>query len=107
MGEGEGGMIQENGIETCIISYNMYTCGGFILIFGKTNTIMYSLKKKKKRNESPVRVRCMIQDAWGWCTGMTQRDGKRREVGGGFRMGKHMYTCGGFMLMYGKTNTIL
>ena len=21
--------------------------------------------------------------------------------------GKHMYTCGGFMLMYGKTNTIL
>jgi len=21
--------------------------------------------------------------------------------------GKHVYTCGGFMLMYGKTNTIL
>ena len=21
--------------------------------------------------------------------------------------GEHMYTCGGFMLMYGKTNTIL
>jgi len=49
----------------------------------------------------------MIQDARGWCTGMTQRDGKGREVGGGFRMGKHMYTRGGFMLMYGKTNTIL
>jgi len=29
----------------------------------------------------------MIQDAWGWCTGMTQRDGMGREVGGGFRMG--------------------
>ena len=30
------------------------------------------------------------QDAWGWCTGMTQRDGMGREVGGGFRMGnKH------------------
>ena len=29
----------------------------------------------------------MIQDAWGWCTGMTQRDGTGREVGGGFRMG--------------------
>ena len=28
----------------------------------------------------------MILDAWGWCTGMTQRDGMRREVGGGFRM---------------------
>ena len=24
----------------------------------------------------------MIQDAWGWCTGMTQRDGMGREVGG-------------------------
>ena len=23
----------------------------------------------------------------GWCTGMTQRDGTWREVGGGFRMG--------------------
>jgi len=32
----------------------------------------------------------MIQGAQGWCTGMTQRDGKGREVGGGFRMGN---TC--------------
>ena len=32
----------------------------------------------------------MIQEAWGWCTGMTQRDGMGREVGGGFRMGN---TC--------------
>ena len=32
----------------------------------------------------------MIQDALGWCTGMTQRDGMGREVGGGFRMGN---TC--------------
>ena len=31
-----------------------------------------------------------IQDAWGWCTGMTQRDGMGREVGGGFRIGN---TC--------------
>ena len=30
----------------------------------------------------------MILDAWGWCTGMTQRDGTgRREVEVGFRMG--------------------
>ena len=28
----------------------------------------------------------MIQGAWGWCTGMTQRDGMGREVGGVFRM---------------------
>ena len=26
-------------------------------------------------------------DAWGWCTGMTQRDGTGREEGRGFRMG--------------------
>ena len=45
----------------------------------------------------PVQVRCTILDARGWCTGMTQRDGMRREVGGVFR----------FMLMYGKTNMIL
>ena len=32
----------------------------------------------------------MIQGAWGWCTGMTQRDSVGREVGGGFRMGN---TC--------------
>jgi len=32
----------------------------------------------------------MILDAWGWCTGTTQRDGMGREVGGGFRMGN---TC--------------
>ena len=29
----------------------------------------------------------MILDAWGWRTGMTQRDGTGRVVGGGFRMG--------------------
>ena len=29
--------------------------------------------------------------------------------GGGRRVqdGEHLYTCGGFMLIYGKTNTIL
>ena len=60
MGEGKGGMIWENGIETCIISY-------------------------KKQIASPG----SMQDTgcWCWCTGMTQRDGMGREVGGGFRMG--------------------
>ena len=42
------------------------------------------------RNESPVQVRCMIQGARGWCTGMTQRDGMGTEVGGGFTIGN---TC--------------
>ena len=32
----------------------------------------------------------LIQDPWGWCTGMTRRDGTGKEVGGGFRMGN---TC--------------
>ena len=32
----------------------------------------------------------MIQDARGWCTGMTQKDGMGTEVGGVFRMGN---TC--------------
>ena len=41
-------------------------------------------------NESAVKLLCMIQGARGWCTGMTQRDGLGREVGGGFRMGN---TC--------------
>ena len=49
----------------------------------------------------------MIQDAQGWCTGMTQRDGMGREVGGGVQDGEPVYTHGRFMLMYGKTNTIL
>ena len=40
--------------------------------------------------ESPAQVWCMGQGAWGWCTGMTQRDGIGREVGVGFRMGN---TC--------------
>ena len=29
----------------------------------------------------------MIQDAQGWCTGMTLRDGMGREVGGRVRLG--------------------
>ena len=33
----------------------------------------------------------MIQDAWGWYTGMIQRDGMGRELGEGFRM-QNTYT---------------
>ena len=36
------------------------------------------------------KVRLRILDAWGWCTGTTQRDGMGREEGGGFGMGN---TC--------------
>jgi len=57
-------------------------------------------------NELPVQVRCMMLDAWGWCTGTAQRDGMGREEGR-VRDGEHMYTCGGFILIFGKTNTIM
>ena len=30
-----------------------------------------------------MNLESVIQGAWGWCTGMTQRDGMGREVGGG------------------------
>ena len=45
------------------------------------------------------------------CSGLVHRDdpeGWYREGGGrGVQDGEHVYTRGGFMLMYGKTNTIL
>ena len=39
------------------------------------------------RNESPVYVQYRIRDAWGWCTGMIQRDDMGWEVGGRFMFG--------------------
>ena len=39
------------------------------------------------RNESPVYGQYRIQDAWGWCTGMIQRDDMGWEGGGGLRIG--------------------
>ena len=45
------------------------------------------------------------------CSGLVHWDdpeGWYGEGGGrGVQDGEHVYTCGGFMLMYGKTNTIL
>ena len=80
MGEGEGGMIWENGIETCIIS-NM------------------------KRITSPG----SMHDTG--CFGLVHwddpEDGMGKDMGGGVPDGEHVYTHGGFMSMYGKTNIIL
>ena len=86
MGEGEGGMIWENGIETCIISYmkrvaspgSMYDTGCLGLV--------------------PSRDGLGRQDPEGW---FGEAGGRRAQDG------LHMYTCGGFILIYGKTNTIL
>ena len=80
MGEGEGGMSWENGIETCIISY-------------------------KKRIASPGSMHDTV------CSGLVHWDdpeGWDGEGGGrGVQDGEHVYTSGKFMLMYGKSNTIL
>ena len=80
MGEGEGGMILENGIETCKISY-------------------------VKQIASPS----LMHDTG--CLGLVHWDdpeGRDGEGGGrGVQDGEHFYTRGRFMLMYGKTNSIL
>ena len=73
-------MIWENGIETCIISY-------------------------MKRIANPGSMHgtgCLGLEHWdnpeGW-----YGEGSGRGV----QDGEHVYTCGEFMLMYDKTNTIL
>ena len=80
VGEGEGGMIWENGIETCKLSH-------------------------VKRIASPG----SMHDTG--CSGLVHWDdpeGWDGEGGGrGVQDGEHMYTHGGFMSMYGKTNKIL
>ena len=76
MGEGEGGMIWENGIEICKIS-----C--------------------KKQVASP----CSMHDTG--CLGLVHCDDPEGWYGEGGGRWVQVYTCGRFMLIYGKTNTIL
>ena len=79
MGEGEGGMIWENGIETCIISY-----------------------------VKPIASPGSMYDAG--CLGLVHWDDPEGWYGEGYwkevQDREHVYTCGRFMLMYGKTNKI-
>ena len=80
MEEGEGGMIWENGIETCIIS----------------------CKKQIASLGSMQDTGCLGLVHWD--------DPERwyGEGGGrGIQDWEHVYTCDGLMLMYGKTNTVL
>ena len=78
--EREGGIIWENGIETCVISYKeQITSPGLMHDTGCLGLVHWD-------------------DPEGWCG----------EGGGrGVQNGEHVYICGGFMLMYGKTNKIL
>ena len=80
MGEGEGRMICENSIETCILS-------------------------SVKQIASPGWMQ--ETSARGWCTGMTQRDGMGREVGGGFRMGNTCKFMADSCQCMAKTTSIL
>ena len=80
MGEGEGGMIWENGIETCILLYVKRIASlGLMHDTGCSGLVHW---------DGP--------------------EGRYGEEGGrGVQDGEHEYTCGGFMSRYGKTNTIL
>ena len=80
MGEGKGGMIWENGIETCILSY------------------VKSIASPGSMHDTGCLGLVHSDDPEGW-----DGEGVRR----GIHDGEHMYTCDRFMLMYGKTNTIL
>ena len=80
VGEGEGEMIWENGIEICIISYmKRVPSPGSMHDIGYLGLVYWD-------------------DPEGWY-----------GVGGGRRVkdGEYMYTCGGFISIFGKTNTIL
>ena len=79
VGEGEGGMIWENGIETCIIYKTRIASPGSMHDTGSLGL-----------------VHC--DDPEGW-----YGEGSGRGV----QDGEHVYTHDRFMLMYGKTNTIL
>ena len=80
VGEGEGGLIWENSIETCILSYvNQIASPGSMHETGCSELVHWD-------------------DPEGW-----YGEGRGRRV----QDGEHVYTCGRFMLMYGKTNTIL
>ena len=80
VGEGEGGMIWENGIETCTISYKKRIANsGLMKDTGRLGLVHWD-------------------DPEGWYG---------EGVGRGIQDWEHVYTCGGCMLMYGKTNTIL
>ena len=80
VGKGEGGMIWENSIETCIISY----------------------QKQIASLGSMQDTGCLGLVHWGNPEGWYGEGGRR-----GIQQWELMYTSGGFMLMYGKTNTVL
>ena len=80
VGEGEGGMILENGTETCKVPY------------------MKGIISPGLMHDTGCSGLVHWDDPDGW-----DGQGGRRGV----QDGEHMYTHGGFKSMYGKTNTML
>ena len=80
VGEGEGGMFQENSIETCVLSR------------------VKQISSPGWRHETGARA---------WCTGKTQRDQVEREVGGGIGMGNTCKTMADSCQRVTKTTTML
>ena len=60
------------------------------------------------KTERKIKIKKKI-DARYWMLGASALGRPRRMVWGGRRVqdGEHMYTCGGFILIFGKTNTIM
>ena len=48
-----------------------------------------------------------ILDAWGWVHWDDPEGGYGEGGGRRVQEGEHRYTCGGFISIFGKTNTIL
>ena len=71
---------------------------------------MWKARRKNRNTYKKQIARLGLMQDTG-CLGLVHWDdpeGWYREGGGrGVQDGEHVYTRGGFMLMYGKTNTIL
>ena len=57
------------------IQYRASNLDWQLVSYGRFGRMALKHVKYHARNELPVQVRCTILDAWGWCTGTTQRDG--------------------------------
>ena len=56
----------------------------------------------------PYSVNVMNYTDWEILVHSDDPEGWNGEGGGrGVRDGEHMYTCGGFILIFGKTNTVM
>ena len=80
---------------------------GLDLTYSKSDNALFVEKLKEKKNEESP---CPSMHDTG-CLGLVHWDDPEGWYGegGGRRVQdrEHMYTCGGFILIFGKTNTIM